>query len=352
MKRRFRLISIVVLLSVAILVVAAGVIIFGTADETVSAYGVTGIGGAEPVRAQVDGVVEKILVGDGESVLAGDTLARINSDESSVAVDKAQIQVQRARFDLAQLKEEYENLVSSESFETQSAFASLYQAQQRAEIAKIKSQRAESLYVRDLISLEEKDDSQLEFQLAQSYYLSLKDRADLLEKRYLLQIEKQEREVELAGIELSHAEEFLKRSMVVSPMTGEIVNLEKDSLIGRRVFTGETLMHVADHSKVVFTAEVSENDIPLIKPGLDVRVFINAYPHRTYRVFKGIVENVSTRPKASAVGIVFETRVHIVDPWIDMETKTVLLRPGLSGEAEIVVRRDVRLIETLFDIEI
>jgi multidrug resistance efflux pump len=352
MRRRFRLINIVAVLCVAILVIGAAVLLLGTMDETVEAVGLVKPARYEKVRAQADGIIRELRVDEGDHVRQGDTLVKLESDELTLAIEKAQSRLDQTRSDLAQLEEEHQNLVLSESFETQSAFANLYQAQRRMEIAKRKYDRSESLFERGLISAEERDDRQLEYELAQSYHASLRDRADLLEKRFSLEIAEQREQVELARTEYHHLVSRQKQLFVVAPITGEVLSSEIDELVGRRVMVGEVILDIGDCSQMTFVAEIHEMDIPRVQAGMAARIFINAFPHRRYGVFGGEVFRVSPRPEVTNRGIVFETEVHIDDPWVELDSSEVPLKPGLSGETEIVLRQNVRLIELLLDIDI
>ncbi len=329
------------------MLIGVAVLVFGRMDKTVEGFGIVRPARFEHVRAQVEGTIKDVFVEEGDSVRAGDTVAIITADKLILAVDQSKKALEQAQADLTQLKEEHQNLVLSASFETQSAFANLYQARYRAETARKKYERAQTLYERDLISQEERDEKELEYELAQSYHVALKERAELLEKRFLLQIQKQKHEVELAAIEYEYAKADLGKSYVISPMTGQILTPNTAELVGQKVSVGQPVMEIGDLTEMDFVARISESEIPGVSAGQETRIFINAFPHHKYRVFRGMVQHVPATPKLTDRGIFFEVMIEIADPRVEAFSPAVFLKPGLSGEAEIILEKDVRLIELI-----
>ena len=349
MRRRFKLINIVVLLILAILVIGAGVVVIGTKDKMVEAPGQLKPVRYDIVRANLDGVIDTVYVESGQLVSKGDTLLTLRTPDLTLASQQAEKALSLAKFDLAQLREEYNNLVESESFETQSAFANLYQAQRSAEINQHKYVRAESLFVKGHISSEERDDAKLTYELSQSYYLSLKDRASLLRRRYELQIEEQEERVALNQQEYEHAVAKLGNAVVVAPIDGEMLTSNLKALINKRISLGEDLMEIGDCTELLFIAEVAEADVTQITMNLEAQVYINAFPHRKYRTFEGTVKAVSPLPKQTDWGVTYQVEILMRDILVEVDSSFVPLRPGLMGKAEIIVEHDVRLLELLLD---
>ena len=351
MRRRFKLIRYIVLLAIMLLSVGPVVLILGRMDETVRAFGIVEPAHYKEVKPKVDGIIEKILVREGDGVKKGDTLATLHADELRFQVKKSKQVLAQAKADLSQLKEEYQNLILSESFETTSAFANLFQAQRSAEIAKEKYERAQELYEKNLISSEDRDDIRLNYELSQSQYRALKERAELLERRYLLQIREKEKEVELAEGECELAMERLKRSVITAPISGEILTQRVEELVGTKVIEGEAILEIGDLTEMNFIAEVDEADIPNVRLGQEARIFINAFPHRRYKVFQGKVLTISPKPELTNRGIVFEVKLKIANPWVKVSSSLLPLKPGLSGKAMIIIRHNVRLIQRVFGVE-
>ena len=349
MQRRFRLINYVVLLIVAMLVIAAFVLIFGTKDKIIEAPGQVMPVEYDVVRAGLDGVIEAVYVSPGQTVRKGDSLFKLATPDLNLAASQAAIELKMTEVNLAKITEEYDNLMKSESFETQSDFANLYQAKRAAEIAEKRYERAESLFVKGFVSSEDRDDRLLDFELSQSYYLSLKERANLLEKRYLLQIKEQKDKVELARQKYEHATSKLGGVTAVAPITGEILTSNLDELLGRKVGLGEAVLEIGDCTQMNFIAEVAEADMPLVRPNQEARIFINAYPHRRFRTFPAAVVRISPLPRQTDGGVTYQTVLLIEDCRVNPDSSSILLKPGLLGKAEIIIERDVRILKIILD---
>ena len=348
MRRRLRLISVIVFLIILILIVGLFVLVFGRMDKTIEVYGTVMPARFEGVKPRIDGVVRSILVHEGDTVRAGDTLAVLRTEEIELAVDRARRTLDQKRSSLAQLREALKNLDLSASFEAQWAFANVYQAKKRAESAREKYERAEELFENNLISAEERDDRRLEYELAESYYTSLSERIELMKRQYRAQIAEQENEIDLSVREYELAREKLGQTVIIAPVPGVVLTPGVGDLVGTRVATGAQIMEIGDLDMMNFIAQVREYDIPHIDAGQETKIFINAFPHRQYKVFHGEVVAVSLKPKMTTVGVVFEATVRIDDPWVEVGSSTVALKPGLSGKAKVVVMHDVRLIEIVF----
>jgi RND family efflux transporter MFP subunit len=93
---------------------------------------------------------------------------------------------------------------------------------------------------------------------------------------------------------------------------GAGVVLEKPALQGMRFMPGEMLFKIADLSNLWLQADVFEQDLALVKPGMAARIRVDAYPDRT-----------------------FDGRVSFVYPTVKPETRTAQVRielanPGLA----------------------
>jgi len=95
----------------------------------------------------------------------------------------------------------------------------------------------------------------------------------------------------------------------LSPVSGVVT--EKKALLGMRFMPGEMLYQVTDLSSVWVIADVSEQDIGLVKSGAMAKVAINAYPNQ-----------------------VFEGRVTYIYPTMKAETRTVAVRVELPNPGQ------------------
>jgi multidrug resistance efflux pump len=351
MRRPFKLIGYIVALFALIVVIGLAVLVFGRMDETVEAYGVVQPARVIGVKPEIDGIVERCLVTEGQVVRTGDTLAVLQAEGAAFEVEKAEQALAGAEANLAQLKEEYGNLVKSKSFDTQSEFANLYQAKQLEDIAKEKFDRAQELYKSTLISAEQLNDAKLNYEVAAANFKALEERANMMERRYILQIGEREKEVALAKRQYELTRSSLAKTIVTAPMAGSILTARPEDLVGEKVAEGKAFLDIGDLSRTSFVAALGEEDLPRVKPGQSAKIFITAFPHRKYKTFAGRVESISSRPMAGSGSVAFETTVSIEDPTVDIGSATICLKPGLSGKVKIAVRHDVRLIRIVFGVK-
>ncbi|HEX5683194.1 MAG TPA: efflux RND transporter periplasmic adaptor subunit [Ideonella sp.] len=108
-----------------------------------------------------------------------------------------------------------------------------------------------------------------------------------------------------------------------SPVSGIVT--EKKALQGMRFMPGEMLYQVTDLSSVWVLADVSEQDVGLIKPGANAKVRVGAYPNQ-----------------------MFEGRITYVYPTLNPDTRTVPVRvelpnPGLRLKPGMFAQVDMEV---------
>jgi Cu(I)/Ag(I) efflux system membrane fusion protein len=114
----------------------------------------------------------------------------------------------------------------------------------------------------------------------------------------------------------------VRRTVTFRSPVGGIVT-EKKAVQGMRFMPGETLYQVTDLSAVWVIADVFEQDIATLKPGVKATVRINAYPDK---VFGGTVSYVYPTLKA-------ETRT--VPVRLELANPGQLLKPAMFAQVEL-----------------
>ena len=110
-----------------------------------------------------------------------------------------------------------------------------------------------------------------------------------------------------------------------SPASGVV--LQKPSVEGMRFMPGEALYEIADLSSVWMIADVSEQDLGLVRPGQPARVRFASYPGRE---FEGrVVFIYPTLEPATRTG-----RVRV-----ELANRERLLKPAMFGDAELASAR-------------
>ena len=108
-----------------------------------------------------------------------------------------------------------------------------------------------------------------------------------------------------------------------SPVSGVVT--EKKALLGMRFMPGEALYQVTDLSNVWVIADLSEQDIGLVKTGAKARVTTTAYPNE---VFEGRITYVYPTMKAETRSI--PVRVELANPGQK-------LKPAMFAQVELAV---------------
>jgi len=351
MKRLSTFIIAGIIICVLILLVGVLVVVFGKMDRTVEARGSVQPAVSVDIAPRLTGIVEEVRVRHGQSVQEGDTLLILASGEIEYEVEHARQQLDASQARLKELQDEYHNLTASGSYETSASIADLTAAQEQLEIAKARYERSRQLWDQNMISLDDMEQIELNYKVRESNYRILKERHAMLKRQYQIGIGEAERSIELARQAVTLAEQRLDNTVLLSRASGVVLTMNVEQLEGSRVIEGEEIIRVGDFSSMNFLAGVSENDIHKISVGHEAKIFINAFPHREYKVFSGEVTEISTAPSNGTPVVTYASTISIDEPWVDVDGTRTDLKPGLSGRVEIVVEKNVRLIDLILDSE-
>lgn len=223
----------------------------------------------------VSGRVQTILVKPGETVTAGQELARIESLE----VETLQLTMLRAAEQLALA----ERLV-----------------EQRRPLAERGAIPGKSLLEAET-TLRQR---QVQLAIAERKLMALG-----LSKKTLQQVQR--------------TGEPISSISVTSPLGGVVMHA--DVRVGQFVDTEQHLFNIVDRSRVLVVGEVLETDIWQVEPGNTVEVTLAARPGKT---FAGTIERLRlhVRPNQRTLGVV-----------VPVDNPEMLLRPGMSGRMQITV---------------
>jgi HlyD family secretion protein len=134
---------------------------------------------------------------------------------------------------------------------------------------------------------------------------------------------------------LEEALEDLKKTVILSPIDGEVVALYKEEgemvVVGTVNTPGSVIMVVADRSKMLVSALVDETEVVRIERGQKVRVSVDAFPDS---VFMGRVLRIGGMPEKSSTlgqteGVSYPVEIELVGG--------NSLFPGMSAVADIIV---------------
>jgi len=128
-------------------------------------------------------------------------------------------------------------------------------------------------------------------------------------------------EFDTARAGLTRSRELSEQMKLVAPANGTIIR--RDGEVGQLIQTGQTLFWMSCCAPLRVSAEVDEEDIPLVRPGLKVLIRADAFPDR---VLDGRVTQIT--PKGDPVARSFRVR-------IELPTDTPLLI-GMTADCNIL----------------
>lgn len=145
---------------------------------------------------------------------------------------------------------------------------------------------------------------------------------------------------------LQEALEDLRKTVITSPVDGEVVAVNKEegetAVVGTINTPGTVILVVADLSQMLVKAEVDETEVIRVHPGQRVRVKVDAYPDS---VFPGVVERIGGVPKSVSAGggeqvVVYPVEIRIL--------RNAPLLPGMTASCEIVVEEKTDVLAVPF----
>src|SRR5437868_8556704 len=242
------------------------------------------------ISPEVAGEIIDLPVIDGAHVNKGDLLVKVRPDSY-----KALLEAQEAAISSAKAT----NL------------------QQKATMMKTEQdlKRADDMYSKKTISIQEYNTAQAAYDVAKNTY------------------ESSLHEIERAQAGSSGARDQLSKTTIYSPIDGTVTIL--NSKLGERIvatnqFAGTEVMRVADLGHMEARVDVNENDVVNVKVGDKASVKVDAYGDRK---FHGTVYQIANTGTTTGAGTQEEVTNFQVK--IRIDDHDVLLRPGLSCTADI-----------------
>jgi HlyD family secretion protein len=258
--------------------------------QTVSATGKIQPETEVKISPEVAGEIIDLPVEDGKAVKKGDLLVRIKPDSYKALLEQQEAAISAAKATNLQQK------------------ATMVKAEQDLK-------RADDMYAKKTISIQEYNSAQAASDVAKNTY------------------ESSLHEIERAEAGSSQARDQLSKTTVYSPIDGTVTIL--NSKLGERIvatgqFAGTEVMRVADLGHMEARIDVNENDVVNVKVGDKAKVKVDAYGDRKFHGTVYQIANTGTMTGAGTQEEVtnFQVKVRIDD-------HDVTLKPGLSCTADI-----------------
>jgi HlyD family secretion protein len=246
---------------------------------------ISGPGRVEPysedikMGAEISGRVKSVYVDEGERVRAGQVLAELVNDDYRAQVASAEAEVEQKE---AELRKVFNGARREERRE---AFSSVEEAQAVMANAESEMQRHQKLYEAGVISQEEADRYDKEYEVAKAQYRqkveshTLIDEETREEDRSMAQANLEDAKARLATARALYAKTFLR-----SPIDGTV--LRRHHRAGENVSNGSTnpdpIFTLGDTNTLRVRVDVDETDVSKLTIGQKAYVTADAYGNRKF----------------------------------------------------------------------
>ncbi|MFN4083916.1 MAG: efflux RND transporter periplasmic adaptor subunit [Bacteroidia bacterium] len=284
--------------------------------ETVSANGRVQPETEVKISSDVSGEITALYVAEGDSVVAGQLLARIDPELYYSALERAEASLNNSRANLA------------------SAKARQIQAEARFEEIHLAYERNINLHKQKLIS-------DAEMETSRSAYLNAKAETEASKQAVMAA----DFTVKSFDAGLKEARKNLSRTNIYAPVSGIVskLSVEKgERVVGTAQMTGTEMMRIANLNNMEVNIDVNENDILKVSLTDTAIIEVDAYPGRK---FKGVVTEISNSATLSAATtsdqvINFVVKIKILQSsYSDLKEKfgkkKSVFRPGMSASVDI-----------------
>jgi len=243
------------------------------------------------ISALIAGRIIKIAVDEGQMVKKNDLLLKLESTQYEASADR-------------------------DSAYIHSLQAEKIKAGAQLENDKRIFQRKESLFNKELISREELESTQAQYNISKASYDSI------------------EYQIKQAQASLRSTLDNLEKTIYNSPIEGIITSLNIEegeiALVGTMNNPGTVLMTIADLSVMEVDVEVDETDVIGVELGQTSEVRVDAFPDL---IIKGKVTEIGSSAIQTVTGSEESKDFKVV---ITLEDPPKNLKPGLSATADII----------------
>ena len=306
-----------------------------TINETVSASGRIFPEKEVKISSDVSGEIVELYVMEGDSVKAGQLLAKIDPESYVSSVQRGQASLSGSKSQLAMTRSQREASV----------------AQKEQIMAQLKN--AKKILERNKTLLADGILSEADYEVSLSNVENLEANLKSAEANIRSadqSIKSSEFSVESAEATLNELRTNLSRTTIKAPVSGIVSSLsveQGERVVGTIQMTGTEMMRIANLSSMEVQVDVSENDI--IRVGLDdeVDIEVDAYLDKT---FKGKITEIANSAANLGTGTMLNTDQvtnFVVKIRMDQNSYSELIgpdkphpfRPGMSASVDIYTNR-------------
>ncbi len=272
-------------------------------EQSVTVTGTLAAQDQAAVSAKVPGRIKVITVDLGSVVRQGQMIAQLEQQDYQLRLEQAEAALAQARARVGLSPEGEDEKIDIETTGT------VRQARALLDEAKLKLERAESLFRQGVISRAQLDESEVGHKVALSRF---QDAIEEIRNRQALVVQRRS--------ELEIARQQLTGSTIYAPFDGVVQ--EKRTSIGEYLAAGTPVVNIVRIDPLRLRAEVPEREARNVRQGLEVRVTVEGDTN----VYMGRIVRLS--PTITA-----QNRILVVEAEVRNKGQ---LRPGSFARADIV----------------
>lgn len=307
------------------------------------------------VQSSDGGVLEKLLVREGDSVTKGQLLAVLERSRVQAGVNDSQAKVAALRITLARLQAEVYGrpLAFSPSLKSYTEYivnqTDLYKQRQRALNEEVEAlQDGLKLAKEELVMnqplLEAGDVSKADILRLQRQVTEIQSQITNRRNKYFqdAQAEMTKAQEDLRSQEegLADRQQLLEHTELLAPASGVVKNIKMNT-VGGVLRAGEELLHILPtESALIVEAKLKPADVTFVKVGLPATVKLDAYDYSIFGSMRGSVSYISadTLSEDTRQGELVYYRVQVKISEHEFKGKNahaIDVKPGLTATVEV-----------------
>lgn len=325
-------------------------------DQTVRANGQVVPGThTQVIQAADGGVLEQLLVSEGQSVRAGQVLAVLEKERANAGVEEGAAKV--ASLQAALVRARAEAQARTPDFKTIPAryaqFVNEQMALYQQRLATLKDEYAsldEALALaQDELQINEKlmdtgDISRLEFMRAKRQVAEVKGRLNAVQNKYLQEARQEAAKLqdELSSqiFKLEASKSVLEHTQLTAPVDGVVKSLRMNTL-GGVLRAGDELMQISPTNvDLLVEIKVLPADIGMLRLGLPASVKVDAFDYTVYGSLNGELNYISSDtlaeqgPNGQTVAT-YKARVRFDPTQANTKLNLQELKPGMTASVDV-----------------
>lgn len=295
------------------------------------------IGSVQDIQMPIGGIVEEILVKDGDQVDANQILIKLDTEASAQRLKSVSenLDLKQKQLELKRVELDRYNQLTKDSTETLSKKIE-YENEilDRFKALSAVGATAELQYLQQRNTVQE-----VEGRLRETRMDGLRQEAILKQDIQRLKAEVSSLRSELAEIQVT-----LRYQVLRSPVQGVVFDLQPKG----RGFTGqssETLMKIVPFNALEAKVEIPSSDIGFVRKGMPVDLSIDSFPATDFGVLHGQVKQLGSDalppdPAKQQLDYRYPAVIGLKTQNLSLRSgKTLPLQPGMSLTANIKLRK-------------